>query len=62
MMKDVWFLFLVLAIESLCLYFLWNIIMPVVFNTTTINLAQAFGIRILASVLFGRYNNNGTTD
>jgi hypothetical protein len=59
-MKPTITIIFILAIESLFIYFLWNMLMPKLFNLEVINFMQAIGIRILASSIFGRYH--GSTD
>lgn len=59
-MQNLFIIIMTLAIDSMFIYFLWNMLMPQLFELGAINLAQAIGIRILASSIFGRYH--GTTD
>lgn len=42
--------------------YLWNWLMPKIFNLTTITYWQAWGLSLLASLLFGKINLNSKKD
>lgn len=42
--------------------YLWNWLMPKLFNLTTVTYWQAWGLSLLASLLFGRINCNSKKD
>lgn len=44
---------LVLSIGPLCIMWLWNWIMPHLFNLPEINFWMALGISVLSSLIFG---------
>lgn len=45
----------VMIIMAIPTYFLWNWLMPVLFNLPFITIWQAIGINLLSGILFGRY-------
>mgnify|MGYP003705311139 FL=1 len=51
-------LILVVLVFTLPTYFLWNWLMPDLFNLPYINFWQALGINFLSSILFKSYNIN----
>ena len=42
--------------------YLWNWLMPKLFNLTTITYWQAWGLSLLAGLLFGKINLNSKSD
>ena len=42
--------------------YLWNWLMPKLFNLTTITYWQAWGLSLLAGLLFGKFNFNSKKD
>ena len=41
--------------------YLWNWLMPKIFGLTTLTFWQSWGLSLLASLLFGRFNSNAST-
>lgn len=41
--------------------YLWNWLMPKIFGLTTLTFFQSWGLSLLTSLLFGRFNNSAST-
>ena len=41
--------------------YLWNWLMPKIFGLTTLTFWQSWGLSLLTSLLFGRFNSNTST-
>lgn len=49
--------FIIALIASLPLMLLWNWLMPEIFGLKTITWLQAFGLSMMAGILFGSHRN-----
>lgn len=52
----------VCSISSVLVFFLWNEIMPVIFDLPTISFWQAYGLTLLCKLLFGNTHNQDKKD
>ena len=58
--QKLFFVLVIIAVISLIVLFLWNWLMPAIFNLPEINYLQAIGILILSKILFlgiGKHNH-----